>query len=178
MKSSLTTHLAWAILLASSAVTLYQGVGHWQVAHTNGQIAAIAAGGQAAPEVQLAQALRLKRQQRYGDALAVLSRILAQGGTPLQVAVRYDLGNVYLRQALGLIDSQRPNDALPLLNLAKQAYRQALALDSGFWDAKYNLDVAMRLLPELERLDAPEDPQAQPQVPLWTRVPGLPRGLP
>lgn len=65
------------------------------------------------------------------------------------------------------------------MTLAKQAYRQALALDSGFWDAKYNLELAMRLLPEFDRISPTEldDDAAKPSQ-LWTTVPGFPRGLP
>ncbi|MDO9238621.1 MAG: MxaK protein, partial [Methylicorpusculum sp.] len=70
------------------------------------------------------------------------------------------------------------NDAFPLAALAKQAYRQALALDSQFWDAKYNLEVAMRIAPEMDRITIKADAKENRKTRLWTTVPGFPRGLP
>lgn len=63
--------------------------------------------------------------------------------------------------------------------MAKQAYRQALTLNSRYWDAKYNLEVAMRLLPEMDRITMEkDDPIAEKKAKLWATVPGFPRGLP
>jgi mxaK protein len=62
--------------------------------------------------------------------------------------------------------------------LAKQAYRQALALNSHLWDAKYNLELAMHLFPEMDRLNLPEQEAQTPPPQLWTTIPGFPRGLP
>jgi len=71
------------------------------------------------------------------------------------------------------------NAAMPLAGLAKQAYRQSLALDSRQWDAKYNLEAAMRLLPEMDKISPEdEDETVQQKTQLWTTVPGFPRGLP
>ncbi len=78
-----------------------------------------------------------------------------------------------------LAESMQINEATALASLAKQAYRQALALDSQYWDAKYNLEVAMRLLPEMDRITMQDDePAPQEKVKLWATVPGFPRGLP
>jgi len=132
----------------------------------------------AAPEVKLARALQLKRQGRYDEALAAMNAIINSGDKALQTQIRYNLGNLYLEQAIAKTETMAIADAQPLLALAKQAYRQALVLDSGFWDAKYNLDVAMRLLPELDRINMEQEPAPKQQAPLWTTVPGFPRGLP
>jgi mxaK protein len=51
-------------------------------------------------------------------------------------------------------------------------------LNSGFWDAKYNLEVAMRLLPEMNRVNIGDDEPENKKSKLWTTVPGFPRGLP
>jgi mxaK protein len=39
---------------------------------------------------------------------------------------------------------------LPLLELAKQSYRNALRRDPSRWDVRYNLDRALWLAPELD----------------------------
>ena len=133
----------------------------------------------AAPQVRLARAVYLRQKLQFNEALDTLSLIVNQGDKRLQTQSRYNLGNVYLAQALDEVEAGRINQAMPLLTLAKRAYRQALALDSGFWDAKYNLELAMKLLPEFDRIspgDADDD-AAKPSQ-LWTTVPGFPRGLP
>lgn len=131
------------------------------------------------PELRLARAYYLKQKHRYDEALATLSVIMDQGDVRFQSIVRYNLGNIYLEQAVEKVESTAINEALPLAGLAKQAYRQALALDSGLWDAKYNLEVAMRLLPEMDRVNSQtEEPENNQSSQLWTSVPGFPRGLP
>ena len=101
-----------------------------------------------------------------------------KGDQKFQAKARYNLGNLYLEQAMQQVKAMNINEALPLAGLAKQAYRQSLALDSGNWDAKYNLEVAMRLLPEMDRVDMPDDEPKNQKSQLWTTVPGFPSGLP
>jgi mxaK protein len=101
-----------------------------------------------------------------------------KGDRRFQAQIRYNLGNLYLEQAVQQTEAANINEALPLAGLAKQAYRQALALDSQNWDAKYNLEVAMRLLPEMDSITLPEEAPTRQKAQLWTTVPGFPRGLP
>ncbi|MCQ8104395.1 MxaK protein [Methylomonas sp. SURF-2] len=131
------------------------------------------------PQARLARAIYLRNKRRYAEALDILSLVVGQGDSRLQAQSRYSLGNLYLSQARDEVEAGRINQAMPLLTLAKQAYRQALTLDSGFWDAKYNLELAMKLLPEFDRISPtePDDDAAKPSQ-LWTTVPGFPRGLP
>lgn len=180
-------YAVWGLLATSLLLSAWQGWLWYLRQSQNAWIAALAHGRDigaerivgAAPEVYLARAAYLRQHQRYDEALEALNAIVGLHGGRLQAKIRYNLGNVYLAQALQEIDAERLNQALPLLQLAKQAYRQALKLDSGFWDAKYNLELAMGLLPELDRIvqAQPDDDAAQP-APLWTTVPGFPRGLP
>jgi len=177
---------AWCVLLVSVGAFLAQGWAVDQAQRANRRIGELAQGREpslaeimaAPPEVKLARALQLQRQGRYDEALAAMSAIINSGDKALQTQIRYSLGNLYLEQAIAKTEAMAIADAQPLLALAKQAYRQALALDSGFWDAKYNLDVAMRLLPELDRINLEQEPTPKQQAPLWTTVPGFPRGLP
>lgn len=131
-----------------------------------------------APELRLARAFYFKQKHRYDEALSTLSLIMDKGDQKFQAKARYNLGNLYLEQAMQQVKAMNIKEAQPLAGLAKQAYRQSLALDSGNWDAKYNLEVAMRLLPEMDRVDMPDDEPKNQKSQLWTTVPGFPRGLP
>jgi mxaK protein len=130
-------------------------------------------------QLRLARAVYLHQKQRYNEALDTLSLITEQGNSEQQAQSLYNLGNVYLTMAMIEVEAGRINQALPLLGLTKQVYRKALALDSHFWDAKYNLELAMRLLPEFDRISQSdtEEKSVRPSQ-LWTTVPGFPRGLP
>lgn len=132
----------------------------------------------ASPEVRLARALHLHKKHRYEDALATINIILDERDPQFRAKVHYNLGNIYLSQATERVENFDIALAVPLVELAKDAYRQALRINSGYWDAKYNLEAAMRLVPEMEHISRdPEDENARKDAP-WTTVPGFPRGLP
>ena len=179
--------LIWSLLLGSLVMSFVQLWGvyrihrqnQWMVELTNGHDITVDNLVTSAPEVRLARSVFLRQKNRYNEALDTLSLIVSQGNNELQTLSRYNLGNVYLAQAMVEVEAGRVNQAMPLLSLAKQAYRQALTYDSHFWDAKFNLELAMHLLPEFDRISNGQldDNQSQPSQ-LWTTVPGFPRGLP
>lgn len=178
--------ITWLIFLISATLVTMQIMSLYHAQQENDWIVQLNSGHDvsiekiinASPEVRLARAMYYQRQHRYDDALATLSLIMDKGNAQLQTVVRYNLGNVYLQQAIEQVEAQNINAAQPLTALAKQAYRQALALNSHFWDAKYNLEVAMRLLPEMDKVSMNDDEAATPPPQLWTTLPGFPRGLP
>jgi mxaK protein len=98
------------------------------------------------PEARLARAVVLAKSD-YDGALAAYKALIQSGREDLRRTALYDLGNLHLQQALrvrGADDSQ----LLPLLELAKQSYRDELRRDPTDWDARYNLERALRLAPE------------------------------
>ncbi|WP_204276833.1 hypothetical protein, partial [Klebsiella aerogenes] len=63
------------------------------------------------------------------------------------------------------------------MTLARQDYRRALEARPDDWDAKFNLDVASRLIrdyPEFDRKSG-DELKAEPKQ-IWTDIPGQPRG--
>jgi mxaK protein len=183
---ALKLSVCWLVLLGSGVFMITQIQALYRVQQQNAWIAQLNAKQDiaseqlihAAPEVRLARALYYQRQHRYDEALATLSLIMNQGDAKLQAIVRYNLGNVYLEQALEKIEAQNALAAQPLVALAKQAYRQSLALNSQSFDAKYNLELAMRLLPEMDRVDMKDEDGKTAPPQLWTTLSGMPRGLP
>jgi mxaK protein len=72
----------------------------------------------------------------------------------------------------------QPGLAIPLLELAKEGYREVLRHDPGQWDARYNLERAQRLLPDPdESLVEPADGRRDAERAVTTMrgySPGLP----
>lgn len=176
--------ILWLGLLFSLAGLLSSGQELWLARRSNALIDALQSnpGAEvpdgASPAVLLAKAQALVRSGHSEEALDFFARADRPGTPDLRHQVRYALGNLYLAQAIEKIEAAQAQQAVPLIQLAKDFYREALRLDSGFWDAKYNLELAMRLLPDLERMDLSRDDTRKQAEPLWTEVPGFPKGLP
>lgn len=81
-----------------------------------------------------------------------------QGSEPVGLAARFALGNGYLGEALR--DDIDPRRRRPLAELAKERYRELLRFEPRHWDARYNLERALRLAPErvAVNVDAGKDP--------------------
>lgn len=187
MSATIQQQLAIALcLLSALAAAVFAS--QWQdSAAANRDIAALTAGRdlpnhlsvQAPLPVSLARALLLARQDRYEEALDLYNYLGERGGEAFRTLVHYNLGNLHLRRALAKAENGQLQQAVPLAELAKDAYRRSLRLDPAFWDAKYNLEVAMRLLPDFDRVDSPgEESQEEEPKGLWSGIPGFPRGLP
>jgi len=113
------------------------------------------------PEARFAHALALARGGRYDPALAAYKALVQGERGPLGPAALYNLGNLHLREALKE-GPARASESLPLVELAKQAYRDALRADPTDWDARYNLERALVLAPEAdEQADADQEPEEQ-----------------
>lgn len=179
--------LLWGIWLLAVLAASMQLSTLYRLRQENGWLAELAGGhdidagrlATAAPEVRLARALYLHGHKRYDEALDTLNQVWTRGDAPLQALARYAGGNIFLERAMAELEAGRMDQAMPLLALAKQAYRAALQIDSGFWEAKYNLETASRLLPDFDRIDSGhEEDNSVRSTQLWTTVPGFPRGLP
>lgn len=157
--------------LVCAGVALAQGLRLRQTITLNQQIAATAAAPvepDAAPaareaprEVRLARAVSLSRAGASDAAFKSYSGLI-EPGRPDAIGreALFNLGNMYLR--LGMGQAPEPGDtasaaapslrsaagASPLVELAKQRYRDLLRVNPGDWDARYNLERALRVAPE------------------------------
>ncbi|HXW71170.1 MAG TPA: MxaK protein [Methylocella sp.] len=132
-----------------------------------------------APEVVLARITCLARRDDTDTPRLLIDALERRGETELAAKAHYNLANALLRKAFVALEKGDLEAAGPFVNLSRREYRHTLALRSDFWDAKFNFDVASRLLreyPELDRTSGDEllaDPKK-----IWTDIPGLPKGLP
>jgi mxaK protein len=163
----LPVHLMFgAAALCCAAVAGYYAVRLQHVAASDREIAAVstqpreqwspALAQSNDPAVRLAQAVALARAGQHAEAGKLyydLSRA-APSSEAGRLAL-YDLANMYLREAAG-DGAQGPVRSPPMLETAKARYRDVLRLDPVDWDARYNLERALRLAPEAQ--DTAGDP--------------------
>ena len=102
------------------------------------------------PEAQFAQAFALAKSGKSDPALRIYKSLARSTRTDIRRDALYNTGNLYMR------DAERRNsdegfESLPLVELAKQAYREVLRGSPHDWDARYNLERALRLAPEVEQ---------------------------
>jgi mxaK protein len=157
-----------ALLAASAALTCALALESWQLARAvqvNRQLAARMADATVRaqwavddPRLWVAEARQPARAGGIAEAAALLRRAAdASHGEMRQVAL-YDLGNVYLREALRVRETGADASAMPLFELAKESYRAVLMQQPDLWDAKFNLELALRAAPDPD----PDDTGAPP----------------
>ncbi len=142
----------WSITLICGAGLAVEGWRWTQTKHYNQALAQaqFAQAGRYRGDYGLfAQAYAEQQAGHYQQARILYSRLEHSADAPLRLAVLFNLGNTYLEQA-SLIDMEKDADlALPLIELAKGSYRELLRIDSQQWDAKYNLEHALQLSPDV-----------------------------
>lgn len=174
-----------AALLASLLTAAFAGERLAVKTMQNQTIAQLASGKDVAvpetapPEVLFARAHFLLARDRVDEAQPLAEETARARAPRIQAALFYDMANARMRLAFSLIEAAQLDKAIPQLRLAKDDYRRALRLDPEYWDARYNMDVVMRMardFPEIE-LHGDDDTPASISK-LWTDLPGLPKGLP
>ena len=141
----------WALtflIAASAAVAVWTAVNLWQQSKINAYIGEPEAFETVPddPRAKFAYAGMLQRQEKSDAALAQLTEVLGQADDALLPLAYFNRANINLREALSLTDSD--GRQIPLVELAKQDYRSALALKPDMWNARYNLEIALRVVPE------------------------------
>ena len=162
--SSWRSRIGWTALLVLGACAAVDGWRWFEAGRTNRAIADGSIADLELPRAQqavFAQAYFLAARGDDQRALDLYKRLQDEGG-PLARAARYNAGNIHLRQALVL--SQSPGGAafgamLTPTELAKQAYREVLRAEPHDWDARFNLERALRLLPDAEDASAEGTPE-------------------
>lgn len=151
-------HAAFAAtVLVLGGIAVYQGVrlqhglrvneaiSNANASQTNSQLA----------EARFARALALERAGEKERALKEYTALAASERGDLRQRALYNLGNLYLRDALSDDQAFR---SLALLELAKRNYRLLLRESPMDWDARYNLERALWLAPEIAQEYEEEEP--------------------
>jgi mxaK protein len=142
---------------ALAAVAVLAALDGWRWQRDSRLNQRIAAGGPGGDTAGAPAELRFAlahAQAASGAHEAALARYgTLQEDAALGRAARYNSANLLLRQAIELRATAEPGQALALIELAKENYRQILRDAPDEWDARYNLERAQRLVPEPEQAD-------------------------
>jgi mxaK protein len=170
------------LLAASLAVAALAGWQWWRLQRDD---ALAAAGGvaqlpldqaMASPTLRFARARELAAANDFEGALALYRTLYAD--PRLGVAARYNNANLLMRQAQRMRDANGESQAVALLELAKQGYREVLRQQPEHWDARYNFERAQRLQPDPEEdtasIGGPRNDAERAAI----TIRGVPQGLP
>jgi mxaK protein len=165
------------LLLALAAAV--DGWQWWRSARWNELIQADPVPPEAAGEPLELRFARAHAQAESGALQEALNGYRAlQGESPLGQAARFNSANLLVRQAIAQRATAQPGQAIALLELAKETYREVLRHDPEHWDARYNLERAQRLLPDADdtELEPAAAPRARERAATTMRAysPGLP----
>lgn len=177
--------LAAMLFLLASLILLVAAGASWFVGLSdNRTIAAlrtdhdVKANDNASAAVIFARASFLLAHDRIDEAQGLTEALTRRGDQNAFRSLLFNLGNARLRQAFKLISNGDLSGAVPFVNLAKQNFRRVVELDPGNWDAKYNLDVALRLVRDYPLGQENEGDVLPASKQLWPDMPGVPEGLP
>ena len=109
----------------------------------------------------------------YLIAEQAFSARIAAPDEPDRLHARFMLADLYVRKAVALETSEKPDARVPLLELAKSHYRAILRADNSNWGARYNLARVLQLQPDTDlRRERENDvmPERSPQAPVETNA--------
>lgn len=158
-----TVHGAFAAAaLVCAGVAVYQGVRLQHSVRTNEAIRNATASqlDPRVPESRFARALALAQAGKSEQALKEYTALAGSERGDLRRRALYNLGNLYLRDALADGEAYR---SLALVELAKRNYRILLRESPADWDARYNLERALWLAPESQQEFVDEEPPDREQ---------------
>lgn len=161
-------HCAFGVVaLVCGSLVAYHGLRLHEINRVNAAIASahVSSFDADVPEARFARALALARAGESEVAMKMYKALIEGDRRDLRHGARYNLGNLYMRDALkdGASEAFR---SLPLVELAKQSYRDVLRDEPADWDARYNLARALQLAPEVEQEfeEEQEPPQKEQSV--------------
>ncbi len=181
LRKTIHKWMRWAALVMFTLI-VFEGYRLWQAEQVNAAISdgSIVTSTAALPaEAVFAQAYLHGQKGSHDDAIALYKRVESTNSATLKLAAKYNRGNRYLVQAMELDDDDDAKQlGLPLVEMAKDTYRAVLRGEPSAWDAKYNLERALRLVPDPDDSDDEDLPPPQQSERALTTMRGFTLGLP
>ncbi|MEM7466720.1 MAG: hypothetical protein AAF387_07525 [Pseudomonadota bacterium] len=111
------------------------------------------------PSGKFVTAFQMQQGADYQTARLQYEEVVSLHASPqLTEDSLFNQANTYLQQALSVDMETEADIATPLVELAKIAYRELLAINPNYVDAKYNLERALQLSPDSRALPPVEIP--------------------
>lgn len=167
------------LTLAATGICLLVmlAAGHrlWHLTRYNSALARddlVTAGGHPSDHGRFAEAYRLQQQGEFQAALELYGTLLSSDLRSIRATARYNIATLTLDQGMRLWRDGETELATPMIELAKAGYREVLHGQPDHWDARYNLELALRLLPDpVEEPEVVEaNPERSPQATLATEA--------
>ena len=163
------TVIAVIALIGCTAMFAYGAYRLYDVTRFNKSVADgnfTEAGGETSIHRLFANAYVYQQKGEFEQALQTYAHIETADHAEFSAAVKYNMANLYLQKA-SLAEQRGDHDlVIPLIELAKQIYRELLRENSNDWQAKYNLERALQLLPDVEEQQPADEvmPERSPQA--------------
>lgn len=177
--------LLWLLALIAFLASATALVDLWQTRNANEVIRSLTANkgvqvdSKSAPsQVILARINELIFHDQLEDAQTLLSSAETRIDPHTRAFALYNIANERTRKGAEFVRKGDLDHAAALINVAKSEYRLALKLFPNDWNAKFNLDVAMRIVRDLPQAENLPDNEQETAKKLWTDLPGVPKGLP
>ncbi len=141
----------WALVAVAAVSTVAAGQSAWHLSQTN-KINTFIENPTESEQIPahkkalFAKAYSDAQTGNNEQALKHLTSTLVTDDLALEAASFYNRGNIHLREVLALPPEN--TGRIALVGLAKQDYRNALLIDSSLWNARYNLEYALLMVPE------------------------------
>jgi mxaK protein len=171
---------ALAVLLAGGAA--WQGAALWRLHRLNAALAApdsIRIDEHTEPLLVFAKARRLAQTGQADEAIRLYTSLSDTADPDLRARALHNLATLYLQDAAKRWNAHGVLEAAHVgteVELAKENYRQALRLNPGDWDARFNLEYAYRITPPPKERGKADFQGSKSSV--FSTLPGLPGGGP
>ena len=180
LKKKIHKWLRWTAFVLVTLI-VFDAYRLWQAEQINAAIAdgsILTSKATLPPEGIFAQAYLNGQKGKHDEAVALYKRVESASNTRLGLAAKFNRANRYLVQAMELDQDTANQLGLPLVEMAKDTYRLVLRAEPSTWDAKYNLERALRLVPDPDDSDDEDLPPPQQSERALTTMRGFTLGLP
>ncbi|MEN8260502.1 MAG: MxaK protein [Pseudomonadota bacterium] len=174
--------LAITLLIACVAGTVYEAYGLYRTAAWNRLIAdppAIGNDEGLPAAVLFAKALHMERRGRSEEALRLYNEVENSQDASMRERARYNIGGIYLSEAAKLLNNQGVwayPQVSALVDLAEQEYKEVLRANPRNWNARFNLEYALRIKPPPKEAEKADWTGRKSSV--FALMPGIPGGGP